>query len=58
MICPKCKVEARITKVRNVFNTEEQKLYRVVDFTCLNKKCPDYEKVIGQAKDEINVTIE
>lgn len=58
MLCPKCKVEARITLVRNVFNTEEQKLYRVVDFTCYNKKCPDYEKVVGQAKDEINVTIE
>lgn len=58
MLCPKCNIEARITKVRNVFNTEEQKLYRVVDFTCYNKKCPDYEKVIGQAKDEINVTIE
>ena len=58
MNCPKCKVEARITKVRNVFNTEEQKLYRVVEFTCYNKKCPNNEKVVGEAKDEINVTIE
>ena len=58
MNCPKCKIEARITKVRNVFNTEEQKLYRVVEFTCYNKKCDKYETVVGEAKDEINVTIE
>jgi len=58
MLCPKCKVEARITKVRQAFNIEEQKLYRYVDFTCLNKKCPDYEKVIATAKDELPVDIE
>ena len=58
MLCPECKVEARITKVRQVFNTEEQKLYRLVDFTCYNKKCPKCNEVVGQAKDELPVTIE
>ena len=58
MLCPKCNIEARITKVYQAFNMEEQKLYRYVDFTCYNKKCPDYEKVIATAKDELPVTIE
>ena len=56
MICPKCKVEAVITSTRTVFNKEEENLFRYVTFSCRNKKCPDFEKVIGEDKDELPFT--
>jgi len=58
MRCPKCDTEAVITKTRQVFNTEEQKLFRYIEFSCRNKKCSNFQKVIGEDKDEQPVTIE
>jgi hypothetical protein len=58
MKCPLCDIEAVITKTRQAFNMEEQKLFRYIEFSCRNKKCPNFEKVIGEDKDELPVTIE
>jgi hypothetical protein len=41
-----------------VFSSEEQKWFRITRFTCRNKKCPKFKEVIGEDKDEQNVTIE
>jgi hypothetical protein len=58
MKCPLCEIEAVITKSRIVFNTDEQKLFRYTEFTCRNKKCSNFQTVIGEDKDELPVTIE
>ena len=54
----KCKCEAMITSSSMVFSMEEQKLYRALTYICRNKKCTEYEKVIGEEKVEIPVTTE
>ena len=58
MRCPSCNTEAIITSAEMVFSSEEQKLFRITRFTCRNKKCPKFKEVIGEDKDEQNVTIE
>lgn len=58
MVCPKCKTEAVITSQRMVYSAEEQKLYRVLQYSCRNKKCDRYEKEIGEVKNEIPVATE
>ena len=47
-----------ITSSSMIFSTEEQKLYRALTYICRNKKCTEYEKVIGEEKIEIPVTTE
>jgi len=53
MKCPLCNIEARITKTTQHVNMEEQKLYRYMEFTCYNKKCKNYEKVIDEVREEV-----
>lgn len=43
-----------IKKSHRVFNEEEKKLYRVMDFACRNKKCTEFDKTIGTQKDELS----
>lgn len=45
MKCPKCDIEAHITSSKNVM--KDGKLFRRMEFSCRNKQCPDYEKVIA-----------
>ena len=45
MKCPKCDIEARITSSKNVM--KDGKLFRRMEFSCRNKQCANYEKVIA-----------
>ena len=56
MVCPLCKIEARISKATNVFRNE--KLYKRFEYSCRNKECENYEKEIGDEEIELDVTIE
>ena len=58
MQCPVCNTEAVITSNKMKYDTEEQKLYRILKFSCRNKKCSQYMKEIGEEKREIPVDIE
>lgn len=58
MECPKCKCEAIISKNRTIFKEEEKKLYRMMSFSCRNKKCTEYQKEIGTKMDELPFSIE
>lgn len=58
MRCPLCDTEAVITKTKFVYNATENKLFRVMEYKCRNKKCPNFEKVIGEEKDEKPFTTE
>ncbi len=42
-----------ITKNRRIFSSEEQKLYRDMEFSCRNKKCPNFEKVVDTQRTEL-----
>ena len=57
MVCPKCKVECRVTKNTPVITGDNSadtatKLFRVLEFTCRNKQCADYGKVVKTIRDE------
>ena len=56
MICPLCKVEAKISKASNIFRKE--KLFKRFEYSCRNKDCENYDKPIGDEEVEIDVTIE
>lgn len=58
MQCPKCKCEAMISTQRMMFDKEEEKLYRILTYSCRNKKCDKYEKEIGEVKNEVPVSLE
>ncbi|MBQ3890412.1 MAG: hypothetical protein II740_03555 [Lachnospiraceae bacterium] len=58
MQCPVCKTEAVITKQKMVYSTEEGKLYRVLTYSCRNKKCKNFEKEIGEVRNELPVETE
>lgn len=58
MVCPKCGLEAVITKNKRVFKTDEGKLFRIMTYSCRNKKCNDFEKEVGEVTDEISVEID
>lgn len=45
MKCPKCDIEARITSSKNVMKGGQ--LFRRIEYSCRNKNCPDYDKVIA-----------
>lgn len=56
MLCPACKLEARISKAINVI--KDNKLYKRFEYSCRNKDCENYDKPIGDEEVEIDVTIE
>ena len=60
MKCPLCNVEMRITKTRNILENDntpdaETKLYVEQDLSCMNKNCPNYEKIVETSKTEIPI---
>lgn len=58
MVCPVCNVEAVITNQHMVYSKEEGKLYRVLKYSCRNKKCKEFNNVIGEDRNEIPFTEE
>jgi len=54
VVCPVCKIEAVITGQKMVYNTEEQQLYRVLKYSCRNKKCKEFNKEIGEKRNKID----
>ena len=52
MLCPECNIEARITKVKKVFKTSEQKMFRYITYSCENKKCPNFKQEVGTVESE------
>ena len=54
MKCPLCQLELRISKSRNVVEMVDDTphLYYVMDMSCMNEKCDNYEKVVNTIKDE------
>ena len=60
MKCPRCQVEMRITKARNVVehdNTpdEDTKLYIEQDLSCMNKTCANYKTVVQTVRNELPI---
>jgi NMD protein affecting ribosome stability and mRNA decay len=52
MICPSCRIEARIKSNEIVKRKDGTLAYRI-EFECRNKQCPDFEKVIETQYDPI-----
>ena len=52
MLCPECKIEARISNKAYVIKGE--KLFIRYEYSCRNKQCNSYDKVIGEENDEVN----
>lgn len=57
MKCPLCQLEMRITRSRNVIENDDTpdvptRLYYEQEISCLNKNCPNYNKVIETVKNE------
>ena len=57
MKCPLCSVEMRITKTRNILENDntpdaETKLFTEQDLSCLNKTCPNFQKVVETVRSE------
>jgi len=58
MKCPLCNLEMRITKSKNVVENDDTpneptKLFIIQELTCVNKNCPNYNKVVDSVKDEL-----
>lgn len=58
MQCPLCKTEAVITSSKMVYSAAEGKLYRVIKYSCRNKKCNNYLKVVGEERNPVKFEIE
>lgn len=56
MKCPLCDTEANISSATNVF--KNNKLFRKYEYSCRNKNCANYGKVIGEEENEVPVIIE
>jgi len=56
MKCPLCETEASISGVKNIIR--DNKLFRKYEYSCRNKKCDNFEKVVGDEEAEIPVSIE
>ncbi len=57
MKCPICGLETRITANRLVLENDdtpdlETKVYRELEFTCVNEKCSNYEQVVDTIRNE------
>ncbi len=60
MKCPKCQVELRITRSRNVIENDntpdaETKLFVEQELTCLNKGCENFETVVKTVRNELPI---
>lgn len=45
MKCPKCDIEAKITSSKTIMKGD--KLFQRIEYSCRNKQCPNYNKVIA-----------
>lgn len=60
MKCPKCQLELRISRSRNIVENddtpnEDTKLYIVQEFKCRNKDCDNYDTVVETVKNELPI---
>lgn len=60
MKCPKCNIEAAISKTRRVVEgdnspDEETKLYIEQRFSCRNRQCPDFGREIGRIRNPLSL---
>ncbi len=60
MKCPKCQVELRITRSRNVIENDntpdaETRLFVEQELTCLNKGCENFETVVETVRNELPI---
>jgi len=58
MLCPLCKCEMRITGSRLVLEHDDTpdiptQLFREIDLSCVNEKCPNNGTVVETIKDEL-----
>lgn len=56
MLCPKCSIEARISK--SAYVIRDNKLYIRFEYACRNKECSNYDKVIGEEESEVEAIVE
>lgn len=56
MLCPLCKIEARISK--SAYVIRDNKLYMRFEYSCRNKECSNYDKVIGEEESEVEAIVE
>lgn len=57
MLCPECKLEARISNKAYVIKGD--RLFIRYEYSCRNKQCNSYDKVIGEEEDEVtNLIVE
>ena len=57
MKCPRCQLELRITRSRNVIENDDRpdaptKLYVEQELSCLNKNCTNFEKIVETVRSE------
>lgn len=60
MKCPLCQLEARVIRSRNVAEhddtpDEQTRIYTELDMACMNKKCENFEQVIGTERIELSL---
>ena len=56
MLCPLCSMEARISK--SAYVIRDNKLYIRFEYSCRNKECSNYDKVIGEEESEVEAIVE
>jgi len=60
MECPKCRVQMRITRSRNVLENDNTpdvptKLFIEQEVSCLNKDCENFETVVKTVRSELPI---
>lgn len=60
MKCPKCNLEMRIVKTRNILENDntpdaETKLFVEQDLSCVNKNCSNFQQIVKTVKNEIPI---
>lgn len=60
MLCPICQTEMRISnrryKVKNDDTAEKAtQLFAVYDYLCRKRDCPNYDKVVKEDSQELNI---
>ena len=61
MKCPLCNLEMRITGSRFIVENDDTpdiptKLFREMDFSCVNQKCANNGKVVETIRDELDLS--
>jgi hypothetical protein len=58
MMCPTCNTAAAIRATRTVAKhddtpDETTEVYQVQEFACRNRRCPQYDKTVGEIEHQI-----